>query len=168
MKSATAIAFGVLIALFLVSGCQPPPKPNRYAPESKKEVQHPNKLILKIAESLRPVQTERGFSIKPQEKLALRYAINFSVAVYSDENTPLETSQLVRRAIGNRVIMFRQSDGQAGGASGDEIIRTLTAQEKIPNGYILYEQETPETQFAAHNFDLLWHVADGATFEYQQ
>jgi hypothetical protein len=154
----------VLISLVFAASCSPQ-KPNRYVAESKKEVQHPNKLILKIAESLRPIETERGFSINPQEKLALRYAINFSVSVYSNRDAQPETSQFARRAIGNRVILFRQSDEPASGASGDEIIRKLTAWEKIPNGYILYEQSTPETHFAEHDFDLLWHVAEGAMIE---
>jgi hypothetical protein len=140
-------------------------KPNRYASIETVKIRHPKGLNLEIAKDISYTEGENGYQMRPPDMGSVRYAINFTLAAHQNEDLPKEIFGLKKRAIADRAIFYRYNDQEAGGASGDEIIRTLEAWEQIPNGYIFYEQGTPETHFEKHKFDLLWHVIERTNFE---
>ena len=151
------------LSIFGTNAClqrQDENKPNAYASVETIKLRHPKGLNLKIAKDISYAQEENGYWMRPSDMGATRYAVNFTLALHQHEDLPKEVWESKKRAIGDRTIFYRYNDHQAGGASDDEIIRTTEAYEQIPNGYIFYQQGTPETHFEKHKFDLLWHVVE--------
>ncbi len=163
IKNSRAI---LLVLSLMLTSCSLPIEnsPNHYANQSKKEIKYQNGLTIKLPPPLSVFEDENGFRISPNETENVRYSIDLSVSVYLNQVPPSD-SQTQRKQIGGREIFYRRTQGEAGGASGDEIIYNLKAWEIITNGFILYEQNTPESHFNEHRFDALWYVLENTSFQ---
>lgn len=112
---------------------------NRYANRQLKQVRHANGLTLNVAESLPITETSNEFLIVPSETRDRRYSIQATVNLRPGVSRP-EGEWAKQRRIGDRVIHYRVDDGEAGGASGDEIEYTLKAWEEYRGGHIKAEK----------------------------
>ncbi len=156
-----------LVAFLMLTSCSAPIEnsPNRYTNQSKKEIKHLNGLTIKTTPTLSVSEDANGFLILPKETFNARYSISLRVSLNLNQTPPASDAQTKHRQLTARKISYQLSKAQAGGASGDEIIYNLQAWEIIPNGFILYEQETPESHFGEHRFDALWSVLENTNFQ---
>lgn len=161
-------AFAVCLFAMAFYSCMSQPshktdRENRYANRQLKQVRHANGLTLNVAESLPITETSSGFLIIPSETRDRRYSIQATVNLRPGVARP-EGEWAKERRVEERVIHYRVDEGEAGGASGDEIEYTLKAWEEYRGGHISYEQVLPDSLYE-HGFDLCWHIIDGASVQ---
>lgn len=134
---------------------------NHYANERMKEVAHPNGLIIRLAHTLLAKEDANGFSIAPHESAQRRYPTELSVALHADGRRP-EGEWTAQRRINNRLLHYRTSEAQYGGASGSEIEHRIEAWEDYGGRYVLYQQSFPNVSYE-QGVDLFWHIIEGTS-----
>jgi hypothetical protein len=121
-----------------------------------KEVIHSNGLKVRLAESLNVEELPDGFKIMPQGSESRRYPVQVLVRLYSGQQKP-EGEWPKERQIGSRIIKYRESKSEAGGASGDQLILTLEAWESNPAGHIFYIYTSPDSE---QDVSLGWRIIE--------
>lgn len=139
--------FLYLLTAVLIVSCSQCARQSQPAQEEQrtKDVIHPNGLKVRLAESLKVTEVSDGFEIKPQGSDSRRYPVEVTVSFHSGQEKP-EGAWPKEKRIGDRIIKYRESREEAGGASGDQMLMSLVAWEANPAGYIFYTYTTPEPE----------------------
>lgn len=145
----------------------------KYADYTRKEVSHPNGLVLRVAEPLPVEQRPNGFYVLPHtpEEMRVRGSAGVSVNLHTDGTQPQgewaespewsypEGEWSVQR-IGNRVIHYREDEYDSGGSGGTEF--KFRAWEATPGGYVTYYQRYQQ-KYGTRNSTLCWHIIEGTS-----
>jgi hypothetical protein len=164
---ATRRLFLYLLAAVLLASCSSQgarqSKPSQEEQRTK-EVTHPNGLKVRLAESLTVEEVYNGFEIKPHGSESRRYPVEITVRLYSGQQKPSGEWPKEKR-IGERIIKYRESRADAGGASGDQTIISLEAWEEVPSAYIFYTYTSPEPEEDAN---LGWRIIENTMMSRSQ
>lgn len=135
----------------------------RFANEQTREVRHPAGLVLRLPESLEAQAQPDGFYVARRDpsQRNMRYPVSATVRLHPNEAQPQGEWQR-KETIGERVIRYRVTGGDAYGSGGAEY--EFNAWETYPNGYIAYQQKE-QRESGEPDFSVCWQIIDSLNFQ---